>query len=144
MGEGPISRTDTASKYGREEDIGEIWGDNLETRNGCLRIVYNNCDGLQIKDFLRTMSAQRSEIKRKNDYMCNRSHKGRKMHRHNERMGGQYIVPCRNANSVGNPGRIESCYKRNKATGSIWWIRWIQLSCCIGISGETRRYSDIF
>jgi len=44
--------------------VEEFWGDQLAHREGCIRIVYNNCDGLQIKEYLRAMATQRREIKK--------------------------------------------------------------------------------
>jgi len=51
-------------RYGEEENVEEFWGDQLAHREGCIRIVYNNCDGLQIKEYLRAMATQRREIKK--------------------------------------------------------------------------------
>ena len=48
--------------HGRNMD-GTFWGDDLINRDGCLRVVYNNCNGLQIKDFLKLKFKQSRERK---------------------------------------------------------------------------------
>ena len=49
---------------GTEGNVEDLWGDQLEPQEGCMRISYNNCDGLQIKDFMRTTAMQTNEIKK--------------------------------------------------------------------------------
>ena len=70
MGEGPTAKRRIGHTNDMEENIEEFWGDQLENREGCIRIAYNNCDGLQIKDYLRTMAAQRREIKKEKMLTC--------------------------------------------------------------------------
>ena len=60
MGEGPTAQMRQSQWNGKEENVEEFWGDEIEHRDGSIRIVYNNCDGMQIKDFLRNMAVQKS------------------------------------------------------------------------------------
>ena len=40
-------------------------GDQLKHQNNCIRIVYNNCDGLKIKQFLKMKAGQEKERRNK-------------------------------------------------------------------------------
>ena len=36
---------------GQPLESGDMFGDRMKDRDGCLRVVYNNVNGLQIKEF---------------------------------------------------------------------------------------------
>ena len=54
-GEGPSKVTQDTNGM---EDPTRFWGDQLESRQGTIRILYNNSNGLQIKEFLKNKTLQ--------------------------------------------------------------------------------------
>ena len=61
-GAGPSTATEETIGM---EDPTRFWGDQLESRQGIIRIVYNNSNGLQIKEFLKNKTLQQSQRKHK-------------------------------------------------------------------------------
>ena len=46
-------------------DINVFWGDDLKEKDGNLRVMYNNVDGLKIKDFLKAKMKENYDRKSK-------------------------------------------------------------------------------
>ena len=46
-------------------DINVFWGDDLKEKDGNLRVMYNNVDGLKIKDFLKAKMKDKYDRKSK-------------------------------------------------------------------------------
>ena len=59
VGAGPI----VMEEGGSDGNESKFWGNDLKNRDGCLRVVYNNCNGMQVKAFLQTKARQTKERK---------------------------------------------------------------------------------
>ena len=62
---GGVGPSTVTEETGGMEDPSRFWGDQLESRQGTIRIVYNNSNGLQIKEFLKNKTLQQSQRKHK-------------------------------------------------------------------------------
>ena len=64
---------------GYTEEI-EFFGDRLGNRNGCLRIMYNNVNGLKINEYMKSTMIDKYKKKKKDIEECEESGKNKWSH----------------------------------------------------------------